>query len=52
MVGNFSNRTVKYALPEWVRGAETLLDNYEDDSEKSGTVTLKPYRAVILEMKA
>ncbi len=51
VLGNFSKRPVKYTLPGWTKYAETLLDNYGGFSASQGTVTLKPYQAVVLEVK-
>ena len=51
VLGNFSKRPMKYTLPGWTKYAETLLDNYGGFSAAAGTVTLKPYQAVVLEVK-
>ena len=51
VLGNFSKRPVQYRLPGWTKYAETLLDNYGGFSAAAGTVTLKPYQAVVLEVK-
>ena len=51
VVGNFSKRPVQYRLPGWTKYAETLLENYGGFSAESGTVTLRPYEAAVLEVK-
>ena len=51
VVGNFSKHPVEYRLPGWTKYAETLLDNYGRFSAESGTVTLRPYEAAVLEVK-
>ena len=49
IAGNFSKRPVKYAPPEWVKGADVLLNNYESLSEKDGALLLQPYQAAVWE---
>ena len=51
VVGNFSKHPVEYRLPGWTKYAETLLDNYGEFSAESGTVTLRPYEAAVLEVR-
>ena len=52
VVGNFSKRPAQYRLPGWTKYAKTLLDNYGEFSAAAGTVTLRPYEAAVLEVKA
>lgn len=51
IVGNFSKHKTSYKLPDWVKGAEVLLDNYNDDSQSNDVLILKPYQAIIFEKK-
>ena len=51
VVGNFSKHPAEYRLPGWTKYAETLLDNYGEFSAESGTVTLRPYEAAVLEVR-
>ena len=51
VVGNFSKRPAEYRLPGWTKYAETLLCNYGRFSAESGTVTLRPYEAAVLEVR-
>ena len=47
--GNFSGRTVKYALPAEFKGAgETVLSNYDGQQVHNGVYTLRPYEAVVI----
>ena len=50
IVGNFSNKKVNYKVPDWVINSEILLNNYDDDIDLS-SLTLKPYQAIVLEIK-
>ena len=51
VVGNFSKHPAEYRLPGWTKYAETLLCNYGRFSAESGTVTLRPYEAAVLEVR-
>ena len=51
VVGNFSNRKVRYELPVWVKEADILLDNYPGLEWKGSEVILKPYQALVFEEK-
>lgn len=49
VVGNFSKKTVRYTLPEWLKDAEIMLNNYDSLDRNGPAVTLKPYQAVVME---
>ena len=51
IVANFSRHKVSYKLPEWVKGAEVLLDNYNDDSVRKDVIILNPYQATVFEKR-
>ena len=50
IVANFSKRNRSYTLPEWVSDGEVLLDNYNDYSPRKGSISLKPYQAMIIQI--
>ncbi|MBQ5952880.1 MAG: alpha-glucosidase [Lachnospiraceae bacterium] len=49
IIGNFSNKTLSYALPDWTDGAKILINNYETLSGSGGQITLQPYQALVWE---
>lgn len=49
ILGNFTNKTIKYELPEWALNGKLLLNNYEELGKEKQTVTLKPYQAIVIE---
>ena len=51
IVANFSRHKVSYKLPEWVKSAEVLLDNYNDDSVRKDVIILNPYQATVFEKR-
>ena len=50
IVGNFSRKNVRYELPEWVKDGKILISNY-GDPDLSDKLTLKPYEAIVFEIK-
>ncbi len=49
VAANFCARSTAYRMPEWVQGAEVLLNNY-DRADISGTVIrFSPYQGVVFE---
>lgn len=49
ILGNFTNKTIKYELPEWAANGNLLLNNYEEFIKENQTLTLKPYQAIVIE---
>ena len=49
ILGNFTNKNVKYELPSWTENGNLLLNNYQELAKDKLTVTLKPYQAIIIE---
>ena len=49
IIGNFSNKTLSYALPDWTDGAKILINNYETLSGSDRQITLQPYQALVWE---
>ena len=47
VAGNFSKRTTKYKLPDWVNTSEIMLNNYPDLVINDRVISLKPYQAVV-----
>ena len=52
VVGNFSRKTVKYNLPDWIADAEIKINNYEELQKNGLQVIFKPYQAVVLEVNS
>ncbi|MBE6116815.1 MAG: glucohydrolase, partial [Erysipelotrichaceae bacterium] len=50
VIGNFSKKTVKYVLPEWIGHGEVILNNYDELKKDGLSVELKPYQAMVLEI--
>ena len=49
ILGNFTNKTIKYELPYWAANGKLLLNNYEGFIKENQTLTLKPYQAIVIE---
>ena len=49
ILGNFTNKTIKYELPEWTLNGKLILNNCEELVKENQTVTLKPYQAIVIE---
>ena len=49
ILGNFTNKTIKYELPEWTINCKLLLNNYEELAKENQILTLKPYQAIVIE---
>ena len=49
ILGNFTNKTIKYELPEWALNGKLILNNCEELVKENQTVTLKPYQAIVIE---
>ena len=49
IVGNFTNKNVKYELPSWIENGQLLLNNYPELEKDKLTITLKPYQAIVIE---
>ncbi len=50
VIGNFSKKSVKYVLPEWIRHGEIILNNYDELKKDGVNIVLKPYQAMVLEI--
>ncbi|MBQ1341440.1 MAG: hypothetical protein IIY33_03040, partial [Erysipelotrichaceae bacterium] len=50
VMGNFSKKTVKYVLPEWIKYGKIILNNYDELKKDGIDVELKPYQAVVMEI--
>ncbi len=51
IAGNFSKGNVRFTLPGYTRKAKLLISNYDELTQHKGTVTLKPYQAVVFECR-
>ena len=49
IAANFSKRKVTYGMPEWVRDAALLINNYESVEQNGSSVTFRPYQALVFE---
>lgn len=51
IVGNFSNKNTTYKLPDFVLNNEVLINNYDDVVINESSISLKPYQAIVFEIK-
>ncbi len=51
VVANFSKSFTRYELPFDFKRAQVRLDNYDSIKEEGNTVELKPYQALLFELK-
>lgn len=51
VMANFSKKETSYDLPAGFNDVKVLLDNYDDLKRDGNRVTLKPYQAVVTEVK-
>ena len=50
VVGNFSKKKTSYTLPEFVKKASVLINNYDTEERNDLKITLKPYQAIVYEI--
>ena len=51
IIGNFSNKNATHKLPEWLKNSEVLINNYDDEIKDKTSISLKPYQAIVFELK-
>src|SRR5690606_2809313 len=53
VINNFAEQVTKIELPEWVKDAQLVLNNYDvQDAEIKQKVTLNPYESRVYLLKA
>ena len=49
VTGNFSNKVVKYEIPEYFNDSNVVLNNYDELIKDGNTITLLAYQALVFE---
>lgn len=49
VTGNFSNKVIKYEIPEYFNDSNVVLNNYDELIKDGNTITLLAYQAVVFE---
>ena len=51
VIGNFSRRPASCILPNWLKGSDILINNYEEADMDGMKLRLKPYQAIVFRMR-
>ena len=51
ILGNFSKSEITYTLPDTLADYEVLINNYDTLKAQGNQLTLKPYQAIVLDIK-
>ncbi len=51
VAANFSKKNVSFDLPEWVSGADLLINNYEGFDKAGKAVSFQPYQVLVFDKR-